>query len=234
VPEKPKIHVPLTSSGELVDLASEMGEFAIDSLLSEGALRDFPLLGSAIGLARVARSVRDQLFLRKVAGFLGPLRDASSHERDRFADDLEVDAKERARAGENLLLLLERLDDAAKPEMIGKIYLAYLRSRISWRNLRLLSAAVDRLQVTYLDTFKDYYSAGGGSRPDPLALQHLANIGFLRVDLGSGAINDGGGSYSKSDLGALGWEILVVDASNQAARHYWPGYRATPRGTACG
>lgn len=210
--KKPKSQAPLISPDGLVDLTSEVGEFAIDSLLNDGALRDFPILGSAIGLARVARSVRDQLFLRKVAGFLGPLSNVPSRERDRFANDLAVDAKERDRAGENLLLLLERLDDAAKPEMIGKIYLAYLSSWISWRDLRLLCGAVDRLQVTYLDNFKDYYSAGGGARPDPLALQHLANIGFLRVDFGSGAINSGGGSYVKSDLGALALEILGAGA----------------------
>lgn len=201
--KKGKDVVPRPVPAPAVDVAAGIGEVVLDSVLNEGVLRDVPALGSAVGLARAVGTMRDHYFLKKVAGFLGPFSDP--RDRAEFATRIEADGKERAKVGENLVLLLERLDDMRKPEMIGRIYLAYIRGRIGWRDLQLLTAAVDRLHLIYAEDLIDMYQIGGSHPRDPLALQHLAYCGLLKVALGEAGT---GGSYVKSDLGFLAVGLL--------------------------
>ena len=210
--KSPSALVPADPPPELIDVGAGLGEVGLDVILDDGALRDVPVLGSAVGLARATRTIRDRLFLRKVARFFRVMNEADEWERARFAESLGEDPKERARAGENLLLLLERLDDTRKPGMIGRIYLAFLRGRVDLRTLRLLTDAIDRLQLTYVDDFRSFYTLGETPSDDALALQHLGICGLLTVNLGRGTYGGGGGSYSRSALGQTLQELGVLDA----------------------
>ena len=83
-------------------------------------------------------------FLKKIARFLVQLREIPSERREEFARRLEEDPRFRERLAENLLLVLDRLDDSSKPELIGKIFRAYILGRTDYETCTRLCSAVDR------------------------------------------------------------------------------------------
>ncbi len=96
-----------------VELALELAEVPLDQLLAEGMLRDIPVLGTAYRLARLALSIRDQIFLAKVARFLIPVKAIPDEEREAFARKLTEDRDTARKVGEAILLIIDKLDDMA-------------------------------------------------------------------------------------------------------------------------
>ena len=52
------------------DLIMDLGETAIDAVLDEGVLKEIPILGSFLGVARATMSIQDKLFTKKLLTFL--------------------------------------------------------------------------------------------------------------------------------------------------------------------
>ncbi len=170
------LHVP----GAFVDGGAEVLEVALDSLLTDGFLKELPVLGSAVALIRTVGSVRDQIYARKIARFVKALDGTSSEERQRFAEELDREPDGRARAGENVLLLLEQLDDMRKAEIAGKFYAAYVRGTIDLRLTRLLCNALMRFELEFADALRSWinYRATQNIRIERIALEHFVACGF--------------------------------------------------------
>jgi len=54
-----------TNATGLGKVASDLLEVGLDQLLEEGVFKDIPIVGSAIGLVKAGRTIRDQLFEKK-------------------------------------------------------------------------------------------------------------------------------------------------------------------------
>lgn len=61
-PSLGKALVASLRSDEAIAVASQMAELAIDSQLTEGLLREVPVVGSVLAVARAGATVRDVLF----------------------------------------------------------------------------------------------------------------------------------------------------------------------------
>ncbi|MGE3488311.1 MAG: hypothetical protein AB7L09_26705 [Nitrospira sp.] len=57
----------------LGEIATSLGEIAVDKLLKDGVLRDTPIINSIAALARVGVSISDEILIRKLAKFLDEL-----------------------------------------------------------------------------------------------------------------------------------------------------------------
>ena len=68
----------------------------------------------------------------------------------------------RKRVEENLLLLLDRLDDMGKPELIGRLFSAYLRQELAYEDFQRLAGSIDRAYMPDLPLLGDL---GKGSSP---------------------------------------------------------------------
>ena len=110
---------------------TDFGEIALDSVMKDGILKDIPVIGSIIGISKAAISIRDKLLVRKILDFLQELSDTTEEERKKFLQGFEDNPQEQRRVGENLMLLLDRLDDLGKPTMIAKLLKAYVRASVT-------------------------------------------------------------------------------------------------------
>jgi hypothetical protein len=95
--------VETLSSGEVQDLMKEYAEIGIDAALSDGPLKDIPVIGTIIGLAKVGISISDRILIRKIIKFLGPLSDMSDKMRQEMIQKLEADAAYGRKVGEHLI-----------------------------------------------------------------------------------------------------------------------------------
>ena len=188
----------LTDAGVL-DVAAELAEGKLDELLAEGLLKDVPFFGALLSLWKAGPQVRDWLFARKLGKFLGPIHELPHEERERLLRKLEDDPKQRQKAGEHLLLILERLDDLQKPELISRAFTAYLRGSYDFETFQRLSLAIDR--CFYSDLFRIEPVGRQVSYSQAVAI-NLSNAGLIELSAvpqvrGPGAANQ----HSTTSLG---------------------------------
>jgi hypothetical protein len=140
---------------QLIDAAADAAEQTLDNLLSDGVLKDIPVLGHALKLWKGSIQLSTYLFARKLLRFLAPLNSIPQEVRYEFLRELEADPEKRKRVGEHLLLLLDRMDDLNKPEFLSKAFAAYISGRISYHEFRQLGFAIDRCTLDDLLTLCD-------------------------------------------------------------------------------
>ncbi len=212
----------LIKSPDLQGGLADLAEAGLDQLLQAGFLRDVPILGNIVGAIRTAGSVRDLLLAKKLGRFMRALQDVPLAERETFERKLGAPA-ERRRIGEALLMLLDRLDDMSKPELVARLFQAFIRGEIDFGAFQQMATAIERLNVAHIAVLIEFYS-GETSRPtykpaELDVLQALSFAGLVRVS----AQGDGGGlmgsqfagaeiHYERNELGARFIAIIRRDA----------------------
>jgi len=185
------------ASGALVEVA----EVGLDAALKEGVLRDIPVLGSLVGLAKAAGTVRDHLFAKKVARFLVALYDVPAQERAAFLND-HVSPEDQRRLGDTILLLLDRADDFAKPPLLARLFAGYLKGEYGYGEFRSLATALDRLQLDMLHLLKMFYrDPPGDVQPGDELLSHLVPTGLVAVQFNGLRLGGTGGAFTRTRLG---------------------------------
>jgi hypothetical protein len=153
-------------------------ELAIDSLLTGGLLREIPVVSIITGMIRTGASIRDRLFLKKLLLFLRQLADIDPTDREQMISRLEEDPKERRRVGENLVLLLDRLDRVEKAEMVGKAFRAFCMGAIDRYTLDRLTTVIDRILLIDVAQLRRFCLEWETSPPDGTIQQNFINVGL--------------------------------------------------------
>lgn len=141
-------------NAELRDVGKDVAEVFVDSFLTDGVLREIPIVRSVIGLAKAGISVRDRLFLEKVLKVLSPLGRYSNEQRQEFLGSLNPD--ELKKATQCLILYIDRLDSIDKAGMLGKVFEAYLMGKIPYRAMLYFAHFIDAVFVL---VWQDYHAA---------------------------------------------------------------------------
>lgn len=55
---------------EIISLIEEGGEFALDSILPDGIVRDLPIIGPAFSLIKIGKDIHDRVFIEKLKSFM--------------------------------------------------------------------------------------------------------------------------------------------------------------------
>jgi hypothetical protein len=144
-------------SPELNEVGIEITEIGFDCLLDDGVLKDLPVIGTIIKSIKGFVDIRDHIFIAKVAKFLFALKDTPLHHRESFKQRIHDDPKLKKKIGGTLVLLLDRLDDLEKPDILAKCFRSYLGEKTSFDDFRRLGAAIDiafigDLRKLYLDS----------------------------------------------------------------------------------
>ena len=116
---------------DLSGIAEDIAEVTLDNIMDDGLGRDLPIVGTVVGLARAAVSVRDRLLLKKILLFLHELGTVPKEERQAFVQKLAEDTQFERRVGERLLMLLDRHDHLDKPRLLARIFGAYIGGAIN-------------------------------------------------------------------------------------------------------
>lgn len=168
------------------------------------ALHGVPVLGVLTGAVRGFQDVRKWLEFRKAVNFLEGVAEASEEDRAAFTAKLQEDGKAEA-FGENILLLLDRLDDMAKPSIIGRVMAAHIAGHMDYDTAMRLCAMVGRTYASDLAFLVDFRP--GVQRGGATVAAMLAADGLLQ-DVGSDGGDDddpdsGGILYELNDYGRL-------------------------------
>ncbi len=197
-----------------IDVVADFGEIGVDAITT-GPLREVPIIGSLLGVWRAGVQVRDMVFVRKLCRFLQGLESVDPKDRERFADNLERDPKLRSRIGENLLLVLDRLDDMEKPELLARAFSLMMRGEIPYSQLSEFALAIDRCLVSDL-----VYLRGTDSKLNlpSSAANRLSACGLVE-QYGPSTIDDIDGElrYGMTSLGRQFYQRVVNEKGRASA-----------------
>ena len=98
---------------ESKDTAVELAEVGLDTLISEGVLKEVPILKTILAAHKTWTAIHDQLFLRKVASFIQASPNFTEQDRVSFTSEHLSDPKKAKRLGDAVVLILDKLDDLA-------------------------------------------------------------------------------------------------------------------------
>ena len=114
--------------------------------MDDGLFKDIPLISTALSLYRIGRSVKERHYVKKLAQFISSLNNGVIDEdsRDYYKQKLEGGNKQRNQELEYIMILIDRYISYDKPDMLAKLYLAYLREDILWQEFAMYAEVIDR------------------------------------------------------------------------------------------
>ncbi len=151
--------VATVKSAELASLSQEYAEIALDSALSDGVLKDIPVVGTIVAIGKIGASISDRVFTRKLLRFLTSLSEISTVDRESMINRLDQEASFRSQVGDRIIELLDRIDSYSKPEMLARSFRAYAKQSIDGSMLNRLSHAIQQLPHFEISTVRTFHDA---------------------------------------------------------------------------
>ncbi|UCD00244.1 MAG: hypothetical protein JSW66_10245 [Phycisphaerales bacterium] len=180
-------------------ITPDLVEVALDHVLDEGIIKDIPIVRAMIGVVKTAASIRDRALVKKLVGFLFSLNSASSETRSNFKARMNVDEEFKKKVGEKLLLIIERLDDMSKPNLVAHAFQAYMEELIDFETFQRLASAIDKSFYSDLMALK---SAHSPNKLSPQAKLELSNSGIIELQsTPSINLSSRNNQYQITDLG---------------------------------
>lgn len=141
-------------TSDLTEININLAEVTLDSFLNDGVLKDLPIVGSIMGLVKMGIKTQEWLFLKKILKFFSQLDSTTKKERSDFISKVEKDEDYNKKVGLALLLILDKLEDLEKPEIIGKLFAASVKGEIDYQMFLRLSNIVQKLFIPDLRYIK--------------------------------------------------------------------------------
>lgn len=195
------------AKSESLNAGVEWAEIAFDAFVEDGLLKDVPIFGTLTKVVKSGMAIRDRIFLRKVHAFLCELDNASMQERDAFVRSVEREKGGKEKAGAALMLLLDKLDDIDKPELIGRIYLAKIKGQISYGEMRRYCMFVERV---YLPDLIELGKLEEGETVDDTSAPLFASLGIVSMTGEDYGTFDGIGAQTWYEVNDTGKKFLSV------------------------
>lgn len=139
------------------DRAAEMAEIAFDSVLDEGLLEEVPVFGWLKKIYNIVGSVRDRIFLKKVANFVAGTSNIAEEDRAKFLGEIQKEPEFAKRIGEALVLLLERQEAFEKAYILGRAFSRYVRGQIVYDKFLKLAKSIELAFIGDLQHLAEYY-----------------------------------------------------------------------------
>lgn len=154
--EKHSLAVAFGSSltEEASSIAREYAELGLDVLAEEGLFKDIPIVSTAVAVYRIGKSIREKHHIAKLISFLNEINKgiADEEKRQNYREKFTSNEKFRNQELEYILILIDRYISFDKPQMLAKLYLAYLDGRIIWEEFTMYAEVVDRFLLLDCNT----------------------------------------------------------------------------------
>ena len=171
----------------LADGVANIAEVGIDSIMSDGLLKDIPIVNLLLNASRTFKAIHERNLLKNTALFL----DAVNSQK---IDDKKVQAYKKKLLNEKtaerelgrVIVLLDQYVDNIKAQMLGRLFCQYIDRDYSWDKFCELSDILNRL---FLDDMPFLYSIFGSEGRQaiyhiykiPYNIKRLESIGLVEL-----------------------------------------------------
>ena len=185
---------------EVLSCISGYAEIGLDAIIEDGILKDIPILSTFAAVYKIGSSIKDRHNLKKLVVFLNQLASGivGDEKRKKYQQKFQSNEKFRNQEIEYLLILIDRYINYDKPQMLAKLYLAYLDDTIIWEELTMYAEVIDRfllLDCNFLVSDSDTYKTHRNIGVEPIL--RLVALGLM-VEESSDSLwtSDGRGGFA--------------------------------------
>ncbi len=188
------------SKDELLALSTNLGENALDSIISDGIFKEFTIIGPIISLWKLTRSIYDYFLFSRIILFINELDLKNQNEIDELKRIYFKD-NDHKKIGAKLLLTLEKADDIKKIKWLAKCFRLFLDKIIIKGEFMKLTSIINNAYVEDVEKIIVFDQRQEITSQNDIietyVLDHLFSIGLL-TNLGFD-----GGEYSGQNSGAV-------------------------------
>lgn len=118
-------------------------EVAVDAATANDVIASIPVIGTAFKICKGIDDLRSRAFAAKLDRFVSDPSLTSAAAKEAIAQKVQGSPEEARKVGETLFLVLDRFIDLDKPELLAKVFVAYLDNIVSATDLQRLAQAID-------------------------------------------------------------------------------------------
>lgn len=201
---------------EVSGCVGEFVELGIDSMMEDGLLKDIPFISTAVSIYRIGKNIRERHHVAKLAVFLNEINKGVTNEAERreYRKKFQSNEKFRNQELEFTLILIDRYIGFEKPQLLAKVYLAYLNSEIDWHSFTKYAEIIDRLlprDYLLLDEIALNYAI---HNDDYDVASRLVSVGLAGWEISPNPmVKDGNLEFSisqKYTLTGMGWKLKKI------------------------
>lgn len=196
---------------EVSGIAGEYVELGLDALTEDGLFKELPFVSSVVSVYRIGKSIRERHHVVKLISFLNEINKgiADEEKRQKYRDKFASNEKFRNQELEYILILIDRYISFDKPQMLAKLYLAYLDGTITWVEFTMYAEIVDRILPGDITILYEYSRDTIDTRTvEPVIdrIQRLVSVGLLTEKIKPVFLYDSNGN-KKSVIDMEGYSL---------------------------
>lgn len=192
---------------DVASLGKELLEVSIDAFTDDEFIKSLPVVSTILAPFKFYNSINKYFFAKKITKFLKELDQTTPEQRKKVVDKIDKSGEFENTVGETVFEILERVDSEKKPQILGKLYRAFITENISYKDFLKLSHIVKNCLISDLFDFKAKVRDGYvyGEVADELMI-----FGLYSPDLvgGYNDSKDGNRKESYSELNTLGTLLI--------------------------
>jgi hypothetical protein len=124
----------------------------LTAVLSGSLMENIPGFGLVFAGAKTYSALKERAFASKLQRFLLALNKVTLVEQQEFTARINGDPEFKQKIGENLLLLLDKLDDVEKASLVGRFFMFYVQGIINYDHYRRYVLTIDRAHLPDLES----------------------------------------------------------------------------------
>lgn len=128
-------------SNKVTQIIGDLAEASLDNILDDGFIKELPVFGTLLNIIKTGYSIRDKIFAKKILKFLIGSSGISSLEREDFFNRINEDNNVNEKLGETLIVLLDRIEDLTKAEMLGRAFKSLITNKLIMINSKDLRSS---------------------------------------------------------------------------------------------
>lgn len=213
-----KFVTTIRNSEQALDVGKDLGEVAIDSILSDkfsvdGVLKEIPILGVFVSLCKAGNEVAAYFFAKNMLAFLAEVDKVSLEERVKFLDENCAGEDGIENVGEVALMILDKLDHPKLAAMLGRAFALMVIGTITKYEFDLYAHIIKILNPYLQKQLNQCYQFQGMMGLDVPAASLLANYGLIDLKnngMSTASVLNSPKLPQKNDFGQAFYNRIII------------------------
>ena len=161
---------------EALSLLTNLGEFTLNSFISDGIIKDLPIIGPTFDIIKISKNINDMIFISKLKLFIENV-DKNEKWKEKFSNKSECE-----KISKKILYIINSSDDEDKLKLIGFSFNMFVNGKINKDDYFFIVNMINQSFYPYLKLLLKIdinQFTNNGEIFNMYAINHLLSIGAL-------------------------------------------------------
>lgn len=140
-----------------IDLSIDYSEIYLDDFIESEALKEIPLVKSAVGIIKAGISINQFFFAKKLLSFIQEFNSKTLDpaKREKFQDRILKDHKFRKKVTEQTMVFIDRHIVITKTQVLAQLFSSFVEDKISFDQYVSLSLSLEKVHPDSFNFLKE-------------------------------------------------------------------------------